>query len=126
VDFSLSDEQVAVRDLAEQIFQTSATVEAVKTVEATDDRVDTTLWRSLADANLLGLSLPDDAGGSGLGFLEACLVLEQQGRVVAPVPLWATVVLGALPIAEFGTAEQRHAWLPGVAAGTTFLTAALA
>jgi 3-oxocholest-4-en-26-oyl-CoA dehydrogenase beta subunit len=125
VDFSLSDEQAAVRDLAEQIFQGSATVEAVKAVEATDDRVDATLWQALADANLLGLCLPEDVGGSGLGFLECCLMLEQQGRVVAPVPLWATVVLGALPIAEFGTADQRQAWLPGVAAGTTFLSAAL-
>ncbi len=126
MDFSLSDEQVAVRDLAEQIFQTAATVDTVKAVEATDDRVDQTLWQALADANLLGVCLPEDVGGSGLGFLECCLLLEQQGRVVAPVPCWATLVLGALPIAEFGTAAQRQAWLPGVIAGTTVLTAALA
>jgi acyl-CoA dehydrogenase len=45
---------------------------------------------------------------------------------VAPVPLWATIVLGALPIAEFGTADQRAAWLPRVVAGDVFLSAALA
>ena len=67
--------------------------------------------RPLADANLLGLCLPEDVGGSGLGMSELCLMLEQQGRVVAPVPLWATVVLGALAVAELGTPEQR----PGLA-----------
>jgi acyl-CoA dehydrogenase len=126
VDFTLSEEQTAARDLAEQIFQGSVTPERVKAIEATDDRIDRDLWSALADAHLLGLCLPEPVGGSGLGVLELCLVLEQQGRVVAPVPLWATVVLGALPIAEWGTAEQRQAWLPGVARGEVLLTAALA
>lgn len=126
MDFNLTEEQVAVSDLAAQIFQGSSTVERVKAVEATDDRVDETLWQALADANLLGLTLPEDIGGSGLGVLELCLLLEQQGRVVAPIPLWATLALGALPIAAWGSAEQRHAWLPAVAAGDVKLTAALA
>jgi acyl-CoA dehydrogenase len=126
VDFLLSDEQVAVRDLAEQIFQGSVSPERVKTIEATEDRIDRELWKTLADANLLGLCLPEDVGGSGLGMSELCLILEQQGRVVAPVPLWATVALGALAIAEWGSPEQRQAWLPGVVAGDTLLSAALA
>jgi acyl-CoA dehydrogenase len=126
VDFTLNEEQAAAGELAEQVFQGSVTPERVKAVEATDERVDRNLWRALADAGLLGLCLPEDVGGSGLGALELCLVLEQQGRVVAPVPLWATLALGALPIAEWGTAEQRQAWLPGVARGDTLLTAALA
>jgi alkylation response protein AidB-like acyl-CoA dehydrogenase len=126
VDFSLTEEQRAVGDLAEQIFQGSASVERVKAVEATDDRVDETLWVALAEANLLGLTLPEEVGGSGLGVLELCLLLEQQGRAVAPVPLWATLALGALPIAAWGSPEQRQAWLPGVVAGDVKLTAALA
>jgi 3-oxocholest-4-en-26-oyl-CoA dehydrogenase beta subunit len=126
MDFSLSEEQVAGRDLAEQIFQHAATVERVKAVEASADRMDRELWRSLADAQLLGLCLPEDVGGSGLGTIELCLLLEQQGRVVAPVPLWPTLSLGALPIARWGSATQREAWLPGVARGETVLTSALA
>ena len=126
MDFSLSEEQQAVRELAEQIFQGSVTVERVKAVEAGEDRVDRDLWRALGDANLLGIALPEDDGGSGFGIVEACLVLEQQGRVVAPVPYWASIVCGALPIAAHGTAEQRSRWLPGVVRGETFLTAALA
>ena len=56
----------------------------------------------------MGLSLPEAFGGGGYGFLEACLVLQQIGRTVAPVPYWATVVLGALPVVEFGADAQRR------------------
>ncbi len=125
MNFELSEEQVAVRDLAAQIFTGSVTVERVKEVEASAERVDRELWQQLADAGLLGISLPEEHGGSGLGFVETCLVLTQQARVVAPVPLWATVVCGALTIAAAGSDAQRAEWLPAVAAGEAVLTAAL-
>jgi alkylation response protein AidB-like acyl-CoA dehydrogenase len=126
MDFGFSDEQQAVRDLAEQIFQGSVTVERVKAIEAGEERVDRELWKALGDANLLAIAAPEQDGGSGLGIVEACLVLEQQGRVVAPVPYWASIVCAALPIAAHGTSEQRARWLPGVLRGESFLTAALA
>ena len=124
MDFTLSDEQIAVRDLASQLFTDLAPSDRVKAVEATPDRVDRELWAALATAGLLALAVPEASGGSGLGILELCLVLEQQGRRVAPVPLCSTVV-GALTIAEHGTDAQRAAWLPGVAAGTVMLATAL-
>lgn len=124
MDFTFSEEQEAAGALAEQIFQARGTVERVKALEASPERFDRDLWGELASANLLGLSLPDDVGGSGFGVVELCLVLEQQGRVVMPVPLLATVTT-AMAVAEFGTAEQRKAWLPGVAEGDVVLTAAL-
>lgn len=126
MNFELSEEQVAVRDLAAQVFTGSVDVDRVKAIEASDDRIDEALWRELADAGLLGIALPEAYGGSGLGLVEACLVLQQLGRVVAPVPYWATVMTAALPIAEFGAADQQARWLPGVASGDVVLTAALA
>lgn len=126
MNFDFTEEQEAVRDLSAQILAGHATVERVKAVEASDDRIDRELWKALAAANLLGIALPDDAGGSGFGIVELCLLLEQQGRVVAPVPLWATLVLGAAPIAQFGSPQQRERWLPDVVNGDTMLTAALA
>jgi acyl-CoA dehydrogenase len=125
MDFSLTEQQQAVQDLSAQIFEGQATGDRVKTVEATADRIDRDLWAELARANLLGIAVPEDVGGSGLGLIELCLLLEQQGRRVAPVPLLPTLVMGALPIAEFGTAAQRSTWLPAVATGNVILTAAL-
>jgi alkylation response protein AidB-like acyl-CoA dehydrogenase len=126
MDFTFSEEQDAVRDLATQVFEGHATPERVKEVERSEERVDRELWRALADAGLLAIAVPEEHGGSGLGLAELCLLLEQQGRRVAPVPLWPTLVLGALAIAEFGSPEQQQSWLPGVASGEVVLTAALA
>ena len=125
VDFAFDETQDAVRDLAAQIFSGQATVERVKEIEASDERFDRKLWGELAKADLLGLALPEADGGGGLGMVELSLILGEQGRVVAPVPLLPTV-LAALVIAEFGSDEQRAAWLPGVIAGDTVLSLAVA
>ena len=125
MDFSLDDTQQSVRDVAGRIFAGHATPERIKEVERGEERVDRQLWNELAKANILGLAIPEEDGGSGLGMVELCLVLEQQGIRVAPVPLLATVVLGAMPLARFGSPEQRSAWIPGVIAGDVILSGAI-
>jgi alkylation response protein AidB-like acyl-CoA dehydrogenase len=125
MDFAFTPEQEAVRDLARTICQDHATHERLKAIERTDDWFDRELWSALAKANLLGMSLPESAGGGGLGMTELCLLLEQVGSAVAPVPAWPALVLGSLPIAEFGSDAQRARWLPPVVAGGEILTAAL-
>jgi alkylation response protein AidB-like acyl-CoA dehydrogenase len=125
VDFSFSEEQQAVGDLARQILTDQVTAERLKEVEAGQDLVDRRTWAELAKANLLGVALPEADGGSGQGFLSACILGYEIGRTVAPVPFLASVVMGALPIAEFGTADQKGRLLPGALAGEVILTAAL-
>ncbi len=125
MDFHMSDEQLAVSEAATGVFAGLVDPERVGTIETTDDRVDRGVWKALADADLLGIAVPKSEGGAGHGLMELCLLLEAQGRAVAPVPLWATLVLGALPIAHFGSPAQRSRWLPGVVSGDVFLTAAL-
>jgi alkylation response protein AidB-like acyl-CoA dehydrogenase len=125
VDFTFTEEQEAVAEAAASVFDGMVTPARVAEIERTPDRVDDELWAALARSNLLGLAVPESAGGSGLGLTELCLVLEQQGRAVAPVPLWATTVLGAMPLARWGTPAQTQQWLPGVVSGEVRLTAAL-
>jgi alkylation response protein AidB-like acyl-CoA dehydrogenase len=125
MDFAFTPEQEALRDLARSICQDHATHERLKAVERDADWFDRELWAALATANLLGVALPESSGGSGLGMTELCLLLEQVGAAVAPVPVWPTLVLGTLPVAEFGTDAQHARWLAPVAAGTAILTAAL-
>jgi len=115
-----------MRDLAARILSDHTTPERLQEVEAGQDRFDRRLWDELARSNLLALALPPDVGGSGYGLFETGLLLEQQGRTVAPVPLLPTLVLGALPVANFGTDEQRRRLLTGVAEGRTVLCGALA
>jgi len=126
MDLTFSEEQQAIHELAGRILTDKLPAERLREIETTDpDRFARDAWDELAKSELLGIGLPADVGGGGYGFLETCLVLEQVGRTVAPVPAYAALVLGALPIAEFGDDAQRAAWLPGVVAGRTVLTAAL-
>ncbi|MBV8386543.1 MAG: acyl-CoA/acyl-ACP dehydrogenase [Acidimicrobiia bacterium] len=125
MDFSFSEEQQEIQNLAAQILGDKVTHERLKEIEASPEWFDRDLWAELAKAGLVGIALPEDVGGGGFGILEAALVLEEIGRTVAPVPYYATVILGALPIAEFGSDEQKKRLLPGVAEGEIILTAAL-
>ena len=126
MDFTFDEEQRAIQESADGIFAGLVTPDRVQAVEASEDRVDRELWVELARADLLGLTVPEAFGGGGYGMVELALVLEGQGRSVAPVPLWATLALGAMPIAEFGSDALMARVLPGVVAGDIILTAALA
>jgi 3-oxocholest-4-en-26-oyl-CoA dehydrogenase beta subunit len=125
MDFSFTEEQQAVAEAATGLLSGLVDPARVAAAEGTEDAVDRALWQSLAEAELLGLAVPEMQGGAGYGLTELCLLLEAQGNVVAPVPLWSTLVLGALPLARFGHPAQQGRWLPGVVSGDVMLTAAL-
>lgn len=125
MDFNFSEEQNTVRDLARGILEKEVTPERVGQVEKQPGWHDSTLWQTLADTGLLGLAVAEEHGGMGYGFPELCMLLGELGRVVAPAPAIPTLVLGALPIAELGSAEQQAEWLPRVVSGEAILTAAL-
>ena len=73
-----------------------------------------------------GATIPEAHGGLGLGFLATAVALEEIGRRASPVPLLTTALMGAMPVAAFGTSDQRKAWLPGIADGSVLACAALA
>jgi alkylation response protein AidB-like acyl-CoA dehydrogenase len=125
MDFSYSPDQESLRSLAREILTDKVTTQRLEQVESTDDRIDHELWKDLAAAGLLGVCIPEAQGGSGLGITELSIILEEVGRAVAPVPVYSTLVLGALPIAEYGSDAQREALLPGVVSGEIILTGAL-
>ena len=126
MDFARTDEQEEIAGLARRILTDMVTEDLLREVDKSDERFDRGVWSALADANLLGVALPADLGGLGLGILEQCLVLEEVGRTLAPVPVLASIVGGALPIAEFGNAAQRDRWVPAAIDGSVILTSALA
>ena len=86
MDFTYDDTQKALADVARQIFETHATHDRLKELEAGGQSFDQELWRSLEQAGVTTLGVDDG------GFLEQCVVLVEQGRTVAPVPLWSHLV----------------------------------
>jgi alkylation response protein AidB-like acyl-CoA dehydrogenase len=125
LDFSFTEEQETVRELAARILGDLSTPERLKEVPSDPDHIDRKLWTELAEAGLLSIALPESCGGSGLGFLAAGIVAEEAGRVAAAVPYSATAVWAALPIARFGTDQQKKKWLDPLPQGREILTAAL-
>ena len=125
MDFALTQEQEALRELAHEILADHVTQERLKLVESGTEWFDREAWGAFGQANLMGLGFSEEYGGSGLSLVEVALVLEQIGRHVAPIPYLATVVMGGMPIERFGNDEQRHRLLLPVSAGDSILTAAL-
>jgi alkylation response protein AidB-like acyl-CoA dehydrogenase len=125
MDFSYTDEQNEVRELARKILGDLATNERLKDIESQQPVFDEQLWRELGRANLLGLAIDESHGGSEFGWFELCLLLQEIGRSVAPVPVYASLVLGALPLAQFGSSAQKAEWLPKLASGDAIFTGAL-
>jgi alkylation response protein AidB-like acyl-CoA dehydrogenase len=126
MDFSFSDEQQAVSELAQQILDDKATHEIVRGIEQGDGhRHDPDLWSTMAEAGLLGMGIPERFGGAGLSLMEVGAVLEQVGRKAAPVPALETLGLAVPAIAEFGSDALASSLLPGVVDGSKILTAAL-
>ncbi|CAH0991937.1 Acyl-CoA dehydrogenase FadE27 [Sinobacterium norvegicum] len=126
MEFSFSEDQKAIQDLAHQIFTDQVTDEYLLEYDRANNDYDKNLWALLAEQGLLGLAVPESCGGSGLGFMELALVLQEAGRRVAPVPMLSNLVLAGLPIVEFGTDAQQEKYLAPLASGETQLSAALA
>lgn len=116
----LTADQAALVALADEVMAARTSNEQLAKTELTASRVDETLWRELAGAGLVGLAVPEEHGGTGLGVEELCLLAEAQGRRLAPVPLVETAV-SALVLAEHGAAQQLERWLPAVCDGGTVL-----
>ena len=125
MDFTFTEEQQAVSDLATQILTDRSAPETLRALERSGEpRFDRDLWSTLAAAGLLGIALPEASGGAGLGLVELACVLEAAGKTAAAVPLVETLAFGALPIAELASDELAGEWLPRVVSGDAVLTAA--
>jgi len=125
MEFSLSEDQLSLRELAAQVLSDGSTDETLRAFAADQRRYDDGLWRVLAEAGLLGTGIDATHGGSGFGLFELGLILEEQGRTLAPLPLLQTLVLGAMPIQKFGSDVQKARWLPAIVRGEAILAAAI-
>ena len=112
----LSESQEAITAAAAEVFSRLVDPTRIEKVEQTAERFDRDLWAALAEAGLLGVAVPEEYDGLGLGAVELALVCEQLGRAVAPVPFVETM-LAAWLVAVHGSDEQRERWLSGLVSG---------
>ena len=117
MDFALSQEQAAVRDLCRD-FAREVVSPAAEELDR-EHRFGYDIVRQMGDLGLFGLPFSEQYGGAGADFLSLCLAIEEISRADAGVgiTLEAAVCLGAAPIHDFGTEEQKQAWLPDLLSG---------
>jgi alkylation response protein AidB-like acyl-CoA dehydrogenase len=122
----LTEEQSMLRGSARGLISDKAPVSHLRQLRDSKDAVGFSrdLWKTFAEMGFAGLLVPEDFGGSGLGCVEAGIVMEEIGRTLMPSPFFATSVLAASALSRGGSAAQKSEHLPKSADGS--LLAALA
>jgi alkylation response protein AidB-like acyl-CoA dehydrogenase len=122
----LTEEQSMLRDSARGLISDKAPVSHLRHLRDAKDATGFSrdLWKTFAEMGFAGLLVPEEFGGSGLGCVEAGVVMEEIGRTLMPSPFLATSVLAASALSRGGSAAQKSEHLPKISAGS--LLAALA
>jgi len=125
MNFDFSDDQKQLRDEARKYLSEKCSPKAVREVLDGKAAYDKNLWKGLAEMGFLGVAIPESHGGAGAGHLELCVIAEEMGRALAPVPFSSTVYLAAEAILLAGSDAQKQKWLSAIASGAAIGTLAL-
>ncbi|GAC70083.1 acyl-CoA dehydrogenase family protein [Gordonia soli] len=121
MDFELSDEQQLLRDTVRDVLTKKYDVETLRSVTDTELGWDRGIWKSLADIGILGLTFPEEDGGSAAGPVEFATVLTEFGRALAPEPYLDSVLVPGSLVGAAADDETRSEILGGLAAGDLLL-----
>jgi alkylation response protein AidB-like acyl-CoA dehydrogenase len=132
LDSALDPDQEALRSVARDFLRTAVSGAASTVVAAGEQReagtaagLSPVLWARMAGLGWLGLGLPAEVGGGGAGLTTLCALYGELGRALAPAPCLEVSVIAAETILRAGSAEQRAAILPELAAGRVIVLPAL-
>ncbi len=118
MNFDFSDDQKMLRDQARKYLDDKCSRKAVREVlNDAGKSHDAALWKGVAEQGWLGVAIPEEFGGLGLGGLELCVLAEEVGRAVAPIPFSSTVYFFAEAVLASGSAAQKQALLPKLVSG---------
>lgn len=124
MNFDLTEEQKLLKESARNFLSRECPRDLVRTLEEGRE-FPPELWRKMIDLGWTGLIIPVEYGGSGASFLDLAILFEEIGYHICPSPLFATVVLGALPVMAWGTPGQKEDLLPKIAGGERIMTLAV-
>lgn len=125
MDLAFSEEQEMLCKSARDFLANKCPKTLVREMEEDEQGYPPELWKEMAELGWLGLPFPEKYEGGGFSFLDLIVLLEEMGRACLPGPFLSTVVLGGLPILEWGREEQKQYFLPEICKGEAILTLAL-
>lgn len=126
MNFEFSEDQNLLREQAAGFLADNCPPSAVRAVLEGDVAYDENLWAKVAEMGWMATCIPEEYGGLGLSYLELCVIAEELGRAVAPIPFSSSVYLATEALLLAGSAGQKEAWLPKLATGEVIGTFALA
>jgi acyl-CoA dehydrogenase len=126
MNFEFSDELLQLREQARRFLADRCPPAVPRRILESDEAYAAELWRAIAEMGWTGAAIPEEYGGVGLGRLAVCVLAEEIGRAVAPVPFSSSVYLASEAIMLFGSEQQKRTWLPKLAAGEVIGTLAMA
>lgn len=126
MEFDFSLEQNELKEQVRRYLVDHCDRNAVRAILDGPEPYDKSLWKGLGELGYLGASIPEEYGGLGVGYLEACVIAEELGRALAPVPFSSTIALAAECLLLAGSAQQKQKYLPALATGDAIATLALA
>ena len=125
MNFAFTEEQDELRSTIRAFMEAKSSEEAVREQMETEKGFDADVWKQMAEQmGLQGLHIPEEFGGSGFGFVELGIVLEEMGRALLCAPFFSSVVLAANTLLHSGDDAAKAAHLPGIASGETIATLA--
>jgi alkylation response protein AidB-like acyl-CoA dehydrogenase len=117
MDFDLSDDQKMLRDQAQRFLSSAVAYDGLRGRIASGGGIDADLWANVAELGWHAVAIPEAYGGLGLGTLDQCVIAEEIGKSVAPIPyVQSTALIGDL-ILRAASEEQKLTWLPLLASG---------
>jgi len=125
MNLTFSEEQEILRKFASDFLTDKFPKKYIRELEESEAGFSPEIWKEMAELGWMGLPFPDKYGGAGMSVMDQMVLLEEMGRASTPSPYFATVILGAFPIYDFGTEDQKMKYIPEVAAGNMILTLAL-
>ena len=126
MNFDFSDDLKLLREQARKFLRERNALGAARRVLEGEARYDRELWREMAEMGWVGAAIPEEYGGAGLGHLGLCVLAEELGSTLAPVPFASSAYLASEAILLAGSAAQKERYLPKLASGETIGTFAFA
>jgi alkylation response protein AidB-like acyl-CoA dehydrogenase len=126
MNFDFSDDLKQLREEAQRFLRERNALAAARRVLEANEGYDKALWGEIAEMGWIGAAIPEEYGGAGLGHLGLCVLAEELGAALAPVPFSSTAYLASEAILLAGSPAQKEKYLPQIAAGKIIGTLALA
>ena len=127
MNFAFSEEQDELRKAVRRFLDDKSSEAEVRRLMESTEGYDRAVWEQMANQlGLQGLAIPEEYGGSGYSYVELIVVLEEMGRALLCAPYFSCVALAANLLLSAGDDAAKKDYLPGIAAGTTIATVALA